>query len=548
MSGIFSRRLFSGFLFLFFIMGCSGSPSVREGGHVPLFKNLGKLHYPVTTSSGLAQKYFDQGLRLTFAFNHAEAIAAFTEAARLDSQCGMCYWGIALAFGPNINLPMEPSQEKEAFDALQKAVQLAETVTPKEQALIGALSKRYGEPFGEERAVRDWEYAEKMKKVVEQFPEDPDVATFYAEALMNLSPWNYWTQGGEPRERTTEIVATLESVLEKNPNHPGACHYYIHTVEASLQPERGLPCALRLGNLMPGAGHLVHMPAHIFMRVGRYQEAVSTNAQAVSVDEHYMEGHHSGGFYPMLYYPHNIHFLWAAASMEGRSEESMKAARTLVEKVPHHLVREIPPLEFFSPTLLFSMARFGKWDEILEEPKPPVDFTYTQGIWHFARGLALIRIERTREAETEFSNLMEIVHATPEEHVVGLNSAKALLQISSHILEGEMVANRGDINQAVFHFEEGIQIEEGLTYDEPPPWYQSVRQFLGAVLFSEGRFAEAENVYREDLKRNPENGWSLFGLAKSLESQNKTEEARKVKQRFQKAWKRADVSLKASRF
>ncbi len=542
--------------FLFAVIGLAASAGLgacasfpgRPAAGVPLYPDLGNHHLSITTESALAQRYFDQGLRLTWAFNHAEAIAAYEEAARLDPGCALCYWGVAYALGPNINVPMEPAQETAAMEAVQKALNRTQSVSPREQALILALAKRYGEPAGEERAGRDGAYADAMREVVARFPDDPEVGALYADALMNLSPWDYWTKEGHPKGRTTELVATLERAIATNPNHPGACHLYIHAVEASTRPERAVACAERLAGLMPGAGHLVHMPAHIYMRVGRYNDAVASNVHAVIVDEHYIEGRKPEGVYPMLYYPHNLHFLWAAASMEGRSAEAIRAARKLAEKAPAELVREVPPLEFFSPTPYFSLARFGRWDEVLAEPAPPEDLAYTTGMWHYVRGLAFAAKGRFFEAERELAAVTAAAAAAPEGQVVGINKAKSLLRIAENILAGELAARRGKIHEAVPFYHEAMKMEEGLTYDEPPPWYQPVRQFLGAALLTAGRAAEAEAVYREDLARNPENGWSLFGLMESLRLRAADADAAEVKRRFEAAWIRADITIPSSRF
>jgi tetratricopeptide (TPR) repeat protein len=515
----------------------------------PLYDNLGNHHHPITTKSARAQRYFDQGLRLTFAFNHDEAIAAFNEGARLDPDCAMCYWGAALAMGPNINLPMDPKTEPAAYEAAQKAKKLATTVSEAERATIEALTKRYAAEPGENRSARDRAYADAMREVAKRYPNDADAATLFAEATMDLHPWDYWSADGQPKPGTEEIVATLESVIKKNPNHPGACHYYIHAVEASNEPGRALPCAKRLPKLMPGAGHLVHMPAHTFMRVGMYKEAVEANAHAAHADERYFEGRNVEGFYRLAYYPHNLHFLFAAAAMEGRSADAIKAARDLADNVPNEMVKEIPPLEMFTPTPLFALARFGKWEEILTEPAPPAEFKYTTGVRHYVRGLAFSAMGKQPEAKAELDALNGIASEIPPEMVIGVATpVLGLLKIASNVLSGEMAAKQGDADNAVRRLEEAVQIQDGLPYDEPPPWYEPVRQRLGAVLLAAGRASEAEKIYREDLKRNPNNGWSLYGLKESLRAQREAKQAASVEKQFKGAWKRADVVLTASRF
>jgi tetratricopeptide (TPR) repeat protein len=527
--------------------GCA-AVSTPQGAAVPLQDNLGLLHHPITTTSPWAQRYFDQGLRLTYAFNHAEAIAAYEQAVKFDSACALCEWGIALALGPNINMPMEPEAEKKAYDAIQKALELIDHASEPEQAYIRALAKRYGAEAGIDRSLRDAAYADAMRQVAKQDPHDVDAAVLLAEALMDQQPWDYWTREGAPKGSTIDIVALLEAALAAAPDHPGACHYYIHAVEASPKPERAVPCAEKLPELMPGAGHLVHMPAHIYMRVGRYHDAVERNVHAVEVDEHYLEGRHPSGVYPMLYYPHNLHFLWAAASIEGQRAVALAAARKLAAHVPEAAVRETPPLEAFVPITLFTWARFGMWQEILTAPAPPEDFHYTTGIWHYARGLALTERGQFPKALAELDLLRTIAAEMPKDRMVSINSAAVLLRIAANVLAGELAAAKERTGEAIERFESAIADEERLTYDEPPAWYQPVRQFLGAVLFEAGMSAPAEAVYRKDLEKHPENGWSLYGLMQSLQAQKRAKEAEAIQQRFNRAWARADVVLPASRF
>lgn len=528
-----------------------GTPSLAketERASVPLYKNLGKHHHKITTKSPQAQRYFDQGLRLTYAFNHEEAIVSFMEGARIDPDCAMCYWGAALAMGPNINLPMEPKTEPSAHELVQKAVALAPNVLEAERAYIDALSKRYAAEPGESRTARDQAYADAMREVAQKYRKDTDAASLFAEALMDLQPWDYWTYEGEAKGNTEEIVETLEAVLDKNKNHPGACHYYIHAVEASFEPERALPCAKRLAKLMPGAGHLVHMPAHVYTRVGMYKEAEETNVHAIHADENFIRDRKAQGFYTIAYYPHNIHFLYAAASMAGRSKVAIQAARALVEKVPDDLVRGVPPLEMFKPTAYFALTRFGKWEEILKEPAPATEFKYTTGIWRYARGRALAATGKMEEAKAELDSLAKLAEGAGPDLIISINSGKALLQVAAKVLSGEIAAGEGRINDAVKALNEAVEIEDRLVYEEPPPWYQPVRQNLGAVFLAAKRAAEAEQVYLEDLKRNPNNGWSFYGLMKSRKAQGKKKEAASAKNRFEKAWERADVKLTASRF
>ena len=512
----------------------------------PLIENLGKLHHPISTTVPLAQRYFDQGLLLTYGFNHDEAINSFQEAARLDSTCAMCYWGVAFALGPNINIPMSPSVTGQALEAVREARARIGHASPVERAYIAAIAVRYSADTTRPRAVLDSAYAGAARDLLHRYPRDDDAGALYADALMNLAPWNYWEADGAPRPGTQEIISTLEKILRRNPNHIGACHFYIHAVEASLAPQRAIPCAERLPGLAPGAGHLVHMPAHIYMRVGRYADAVTANVHAAHADETFIERRHPTGSYP-FYYAHNLHFLWAATQMEGRSAESLRAARDLAKRVPPEMIRQVPPFEYLVPTPLFALVQFGKWDEVLREPQPPEELRYSRAIWHYARGRAFAARLQLDEAAAELDSLTTIrvaIHEAP----LGFQTAGSVLGVAAHALRGEIAAQRSDTAVAVRELEEAVRLQDALVYDEPPPWYYPVRQSLGAVLLTAGRAAEAETVYREDLKRNPENGWSLFGLAQALRSQGKTADATGVDARFRRAWARADVVLTASQF
>jgi tetratricopeptide (TPR) repeat protein len=514
----------------------------------PLFDDVGALQHPVTTSSSQSQKYFDQGLRLVYAFNHDEATRAFKEAARLDPNCAMAYWGIALTLGPNYNLPVDAERDRAAYEAIQKALSLAPQVSEAERAYIEAIAKRHSSDPKADRKALDTAYADAMREVVKRYPDDLDAATLFAESMMNLRPWGLWSHDGQPQPGTEEIVSTLESVLKRNPEHPGAIHYYIHAVEASNQPERAEPYADRLGKLTPGAGHLVHMPSHIYIRIGRYHDAAEVNAKAAAVDAAYIEKYDIQGPYRMMYYPHNIHFFWASATLEGRSAEALQAARDFAAKLPAEMVRQMPMVEGFYPTYLFALVRFGKWKEILKQPAPPDDLKYSTGMWHYARGWAFAATKRFKKAEAEHAKLAEIAAATPPEARIMMNSGAALLNLAANVLAGEIAAKREKFADAVQFLETAVRQQDELQYEEPPPWYYPVRQSLGAVLLKAGRAEEAEAVYREDLKRNPENGWSLYGLTQSLQAQKKKEEAGEAEQRFRKAWAQADVKLSASRF
>lgn len=517
------------------------APPANTPPAVPLYTDLGAHHHPITATPE-AQSYFDQGLRLMYAFNHDEAIASFKEGARLDPDCAMCWWGVALALGPNINLPMDPKLDPLAWDAVHKAAALAPKVRPEERDYIAAVSQRYANQ-PEQRASLDSAYADAMRALKTKYPEDLDAATLYAEALMDLQPWNYWTVGGQPKGAIEEIVGTLEAVLAKDPNNPGACHYYIHAIEASPAPERGLPCADRLAQLMPGAGHIVHMPGHIYLRVGRYDLAAEHSKHGADEDVGFIGRRHPAGLYPLIYTTHNYHFLWAALQMQGRSTEAIEAARELARRAPPEAVRHLPPMEYYSPTPYLALVRFDRWNEVLEEPAPPDDLKFTTGFYHYARGLAFSSTGKPIEAKAEREKLAAIETAMPADQMANLNSMKVLLGIALKHLDAELALRQGHPQAAVKVLREAVAMEDGLTYDEPPPWYHPIRQVLGNVLLSAGRAKEAEAVFREDLKRFRENGWSLHGLALALAKQGKAKEAQAVTSRFKDAWAEADYPL-----
>jgi tetratricopeptide (TPR) repeat protein len=520
-----------------------GQPTT-VAGITPLYKNLGTLHKDITTESEVTQQYFDQGLRLIYAFNHDEAIKSFKEGLKSDTTCAMCYWGIAYALGPNINLPMDSSKVAPAWDAMHNAVRYSVSVTPKERAFIDALAKRYSGDPTVGRTSLDSAWARAMGKVARIYPADDDAATLYAEALMDLRPWNYWTNGGRPKAPSTlEQLRVIEPVLQRNPNHPGACHYYIHAIEASADAYKALPCAQRLGSLMPGAGHLVHMPTHIYIKLGQWDLAAEHNAHALQADEQYISERHPTGVYPMGYYPHNFHVMWYALQMLGRSEAALDAARNIVEKVPAEVMRQVPPFEGYAPTVLYTLARFSRWNEILSQPAPPSDLRYATAAWHYVRGLAYAAQERPDSAAVERDSLVVTTLAIPADRMVQQNSARAVLQVAIRHLAGEMAAKAGNTNLAVQQLGKAVSLEDELTYEEPPAWYLPMRQRLGAVLLAAGMAKQAEKVYRDDLVHRPENGWSLYGLAESLKAQKRNREAAAVTKRFGKAWKTADVKL-----
>ncbi len=522
-----------------------GMPTTESAStRTPLYENLGSLHHTVTTESEKAQQYFDQGLRLTYAFNHDEAIKSFKQALAHDSTCAMCYWGIAYALGPNINLPMDSSVVRPAWDASYNAVRLSVNVSPKERAYIDALSKRYSADPKANRASMDTAWARAIGAVSRKYPDDDDAAVLYAESLMDLRPWNYWSNAGKPLAPSTkEQVKVLEQIVKRNPDHPGACHFYIHAIEASPDARKALPCAQRLGSLMPGAGHLVHMPTHIYIKLGEWDLAAEHNEHALHADEEFINERHPTGVYPLGYYTHNFHVMWYALNMLGRSEDALKTARTIGEKIPPDVVKQIPSLEYYSPTLLYTLVRFSRWDDILRQPAPANHLRYTTGSWHYARALAYTAKDQPDSAAIEQDALVAIAEAMPADLMMNLNSGKALLEIAKAHLAGEMAAKQGRVDEAVVQLQTAIQGEDQLIYEEPPAWYMPLRQRLGAILLSAGRPGKAEKIFRDDLDRRPENGWSLYGLAQSLRAQNKVKAAGKIEERFEEAWKTADVKL-----
>jgi len=514
-----------------------------------LLEGLGEHRFPVTTSSPQARRYFDQGLALTYGFNHAAAIEAFEEAAKLDPDCATCFWGKAYALGPNINAPMGPEAAIAAYAASQEALARKANASPIERALIDALATRYAAEPVDDRAHLDLAYANAMRGVRARYPDDPDVATLTAEALMDLYPWNYWDSEGQPREHTGEILALLEWVLEDDPEHLGANHYYIHAVE-QYSPEKAEAAADRLQALAPDAGHLVHMPSHIYWRVGRYADASEVNQRAAAADERYFSWCRPGAFYRAAYYPHNVHFLWAASSAEGRSALALTSARKLAQQVGD-MHDEFPFVEEFLVVPQLTLLRFGQWDAVLGEPAPPPGRPYQTGVWHYARGIAETRLGQLDEARQSLSAVREIAASEAAQALIvagGTASSSTLLEIGADHLEGEIAATRGDFATAIEAMERSVARQDALVYMEPPPWYFPVRQALGAVLLESGRAAEAEAVYRKDLSQYPKNGWSLYGLARSLEAQGKDDEASWALQGHRNAFAQADVSLEASRF
>ena len=517
----------------------------------PLFTGMGDHHHSITTKSAQAQRYFDQGLILAYGFNHAEAARSFRQAIQLDPDCAMCHWGLAYVSGPNINAKMEDDAIPESYAAMQQALQLAKNSSKSEQAYISALAKRYTNKPLEDRSSLDLAYAEAMEQVTQQDPDDLDAATLYVEALMDTMPWDYWTEEGEPKPATQKVLDTLESILQRERNHPGANHLYIHAVEA-VRPQQGVAAADRLGNLVPGSGHLVHMPSHIYIRVGRYHDAAIANQKAIAVDNDYITQCHAQGVYPLAYVPHNHHFLWFAATLEGDSQLATEAGKNVAAMVDPQMMREpgMGTLQQFYSVPLFTMIRFGQWDEILAVPQPKADLKYPTGLWHYARGLAYANQGKITQAQQELEELDLLAHDPELEEVTiwDINTTQNILKIATEVLTGEIATKQDKYPSAIAHLRQAVKLEDALNYDEPADWSTPARQYLGAALLNNKRYAAAEQVYREDLAIYPNNGWSLFGLVQSLKAQKKDSEAQTIQQQFESAWQYADVQLTASKF
>lgn len=478
---------------------------------VKLYTDLGHHHHAISTRVAPAQAYFDQGVKLAYGFNHAEAVRSFREAARLDPGCAMCHWGEALAYGPNINAAMDSASGAAAGKAIRKAMELAPGSSEKEQAYIRALARRYGpDPLGS-RSHRDTAYAEAMVAVAARYPADDDAQVLAAEALMNLSPWDYYLPSGKPKPNGARALELLERVLERSPDHAGACHYFIHAVEA-VAPERAVPCAERLPSLMPGAGHIVHMPAHIYIRVGRYDDAIENNLHAVHADEQHIGDMAPDGAYRVGYYPHNHHFLWFAATMAGREETAITAARNVAANTNRTLMLEpgFGALQHYLVTPLFAQVRFKRWTEVLATPAYDEDLEYANAIRHYARALAFSAREKLDDAERELVLLREAAASPGFDQVLiwGINSWRSVLGIAVQAAAGDIALRRGEVQKAIAILEEGVRLEDQLTYDEPPTWHLSVRLQLGEALLKAGRKGDARRVYAEDQRRHPNNVWS----------------------------------------
>ena len=506
-----------------------------------LVTGYGNWHHPVSTKNAQAQAFFDQGLRQIYAFNHDEATRSFERASELDPKLAMAFWGVAEAVGPNYNDPASEDRFLQAHAAIEKAQALAGDASKSDQAYIAALAKRFpGDPKSDLRAAAE-QYREAMREVMKRFPDDLDAATLFAEAGMNLHPWSLWRPDGTPEEGTEEIVATLESVIRREPNHLGAIHYYIHSVEASNSPERALAGANHLAELAPAAGHIVHMPAHIYIRTGDYEAALQTNQKAALADQAYIKGGAAAGIYSMMYYSHNLHFIAMAAAMNGNYGESRRGARLLAANVGPH-VKDTPGLGGFLTVPMAVEVRFHRWNEILKTPQPDPAIETVTVFWHFARGLALAGTGDVDDAEAEHKTVAEAQEKTSPDAIFQMpinNKTKDILKIAENVLGAKISLAKNDMDATVNQLRAAVAVQDGLKYDEPQDWFYPVRESLGAVLLKIGDYAGAEEVFRADLERNPRNPRSLFGLEEALKAQDKAYDAGFVRRQFDASWKGA---------
>lgn len=519
--------------------GWSSQPSAAYiDREPPLYDNLGTLHFRVTTRNQLAQDYFDQGLRLAYAFNHAEARRAFRMAQKLDHECAMCYWGEALVLGPNINAPMDYAALAPALKTLHKATLTSKNATPREQALINALAQRYSDDPRAERPGLDSAYAKAMSQVYKRFPSDPEAAVLYAESLMDLTPWNYWEDGGQqPKGQTTEIINTLEKVLANHPNHPGAIHYYIHMVEASSKPERAEPYARRLGALMPGAGHLVHMPFHTYFRLGLYLDALAVNKAAVSADENFIAKAKPEGIYTEGYYPHNVHSLMVSAQMAGDGETALAAAEKLAQVATRQASRNTPWIQPIQASPYLTHAQFSSPTTVLALSDPGNEFPYVKAMWHYARGVASATQGDAAAAFKEAEAIVKLRQVSDFSRLTsGGIPAPDILELARHIVLGRIAENKGDFKTACAEFEQAVALQDKLPYFEPPHWYYPVRQSLGAAFFFSGDLGRAEKAFRTSLVERPNNGWALYGLLNIHKKRGDKSAAKEIERRLAQTW------------
>ena len=538
------------------VVSCDNEKNIQDivtKAGAPLFDGMGDHTHPITTNNKYVQRYFDQGLTIDFAFNHAESARSFRAGQTLDPNCAMCFWGEALALGPNINVTsngsviMADQERLAAYEAIQKAVSLKNKVSEKERDFIDALATRYNGDTASPRGPLDLAYAEAMRELSNKYPEDDDAASLFAESLMNTMPWDYWIDADSPKPLTVEAIEILEKVMARNPRHPMALHLYIHAVESSSQPERAEAAADILLDLVPGAGHLVHMPSHIYWRVGRYADASESNIMAAAVDEAYIAACNAQGFYPAAYYPHNIHFLWASSSMEGRSEIAIEAGEKVAKNVRLEMIDQFPGVEFFKTVPMLSLVQFGLWDRVLELDPPAERLEYANAIWHYARSVAYSNKGNIESAQKE-QQMIESLKDTND--VLHLDSiyypASMLLEIADSLALGEIAISNNDYQSAIQYFANAVSVQDALPYTEPPFWYYPTRLSLGKAYLLSDQADEAEAVFKENLKRYPRNGWALYGLIQALETQNK--DSSMVQEQFDIIWQNADVELTSSRF
>lgn len=544
------KRIF-GFGLVVFVAFCAATistgTSAKNEPPPRLIADLGEVHHPVSTKNREAQQFFDQGLKFVYGFNHDQARRSFQRAAELDPKLAMAWWGVALTLGPNYNLPVDPEREKAGYDAVQKAIALQDNAPDPERAYISALAVRYSNDSNADMHALDHAYADAMGKLAARYPDDLDAATLYAESMMNLNPWKLWAADGKPAEGTEEIVATLESVLKRDPNHIGANHYYIHAVEASPHPERALASAARLEKLAPAEGHLAHMPSHIYARVGDHAASARCNEAAMAADKKFLEQTHEQGFYRLMYYSHNMHFLAFADCMRGDFASAKAAAEKLVSNVSPG-VNTIPMLEGFLPTPIIVLLAFERWPEILKFPQPERSLVLTNAVWHSARGIAFASLGKNAEAEKEQKAFHDLVSQVPADEMYDmLNTRGAVFKVHENVLAGAIAHSRHDDNAAIDFLKQAIAAEDALSYSEPPAWYPPVRPILGRLLLVMNRASDAEKVFREDLERSPRDARSLSGLRDSLKAQGRDYEAEQIDQQFRSAWKVADATKASAR-
>src|SRR5438874_6483283 len=525
----------------------SAAPAKTKPASSPkLLPGLGEVHHPVATKNSQAQQFFDQGLKLVFGFNHDEARKSFQRAAELDPKLAMAWWGVSLTLGPNYNLPVDPEREKAGYDAAQRAVALKPNASESERAYIDAVAVRYSNDPKADLHQLDVTYKDAMSKLAARYPDDLDAVTLYAESAMNLNPWKLWTADGKPAEGTEEIVATLESVLKRDPNHLGANHYYIHAVEASLHPERALPSAARLEKLAPAEGHLAHMPAHIYARVGDHFASAHCNEAAIAADKKFLSETHEQGVYRMMYYSHNLHFLAFASCMNGNFAEAKDAAAKLVANVAPG-VKAMPDLEGFLPTPLIVLCAFERWGDLIKSPAPDASFVTTSAVWHSLRGIALANTGKTAEAAQEQKQFRDFAAKIPTDKMYDpLNKVSAVFKIHDNLLASAIDHSRHDDNAAIDLLKQAVAAEDALNYSEPPAWYPPVRPILGRLLLATNQAPEAERVFREDLDRNPRDARALAGLRDCLNAQGRKYEADQIDQQFHAAWKVAAATNSAA--